>query len=95
MYLGNDAQVSSAVQERCRHVSVPLPGRQVQRRVAGASGGVWTRSVGQQLLDDILFAQTAGDVQRRLVVLATPNQTRGFRRRREQGTEAAQPGWVK
>lgn len=59
------------LQQRRSHVSVPLPCCQVQRRVSGARGGVWARSILQQLLDDVLFAETAGDVQRSLVILET------------------------
>lgn len=58
-YLGDDAQIGSVVQQRRCHVSVSLPGCQVQRCVSRAGGGVWVRSVCQELLDDVLFTQAA------------------------------------
>lgn len=70
-HLSDDAQVGPIVQQRRRHVPVSLPGRQVERRVPGAGGGIWACSVGQQLLDNVLFAQAGRDVQWGLVVLAT------------------------
>lgn len=69
--LGGDAQTGSLVQQRCSDVSVSLPGGQVQRCVSGVGGGVWTRSVGQQLVNYVWLTEAARDVQRSLVVLAT------------------------
>lgn len=75
--LGDDAQTRPLIQQRRSHVSVALPGRQVQRRVPGVGGGVRERSAGEQLLDNVLLAEAARDVQRSLVVLATEKQS-GF-----------------
>lgn len=70
IYLSGDAQAGSLVQQCRSHVSVPLPGSQVQGGVPGAGGGVWARSVGQQLVDDVWLTQAAWDMQRGLVILS-------------------------
>ena len=73
--LGGDVQRCSLVQQGCGHVLVALAGSQVEGRVAGGGGGVWARSVLQQLQHDVWFTQTTGDMQGRLVVLDTHTHT--------------------
>lgn len=78
--LGGGGERRSALQQHGGHVLVSFAGGQVERRVARGGGGVGRGAALQQLLDDVDFPQSTGDVQRCLVVLQ-----RGREREREKG----------
>ena len=68
-YLSCWGERGSVVQQHGSDILVSFTGSQVKGGVAWGGGGVGRGAALQQLLDDVHFPQSTGDVQRRLVVL--------------------------